>query len=81
MRSDLQDPFQKEFSQVKLSLPKKTCCNFGSSCQQAGELATCELADCDLVLLAACSSSHSTSSLATLPAHGLLELATCELGT
>ncbi|KAL0294789.1 UNVERIFIED_CONTAM: hypothetical protein Sradi_6868300 [Sesamum radiatum] len=61
MRSDLQDPFQKEFLQVKLSL-RKTPSNFASSCQQVGELAPCELAACDLVLLAACSSSHPASS-------------------
>ncbi|KAL0286341.1 UNVERIFIED_CONTAM: hypothetical protein Sradi_7150800 [Sesamum radiatum] len=61
MRSDLQDPFQKEFLQVKLSSWKT------SSCQQAGELATCELA------------IQRARSLRPDPACDLLELVLCEL--
>ncbi|KAL0288535.1 UNVERIFIED_CONTAM: hypothetical protein Sradi_7096000, partial [Sesamum radiatum] len=91
IRSDLQDPFQKKFLQVKLSLPK-TSSNVASSCQQTGELAiqrarslrsgpACGLLELALYELAACelASSQLASSLATLPARGLLELATYEL--
>ncbi|KAL0374072.1 UNVERIFIED_CONTAM: hypothetical protein Sradi_3322900 [Sesamum radiatum] len=55
MRSDLQDPFQKEFLQVKLSLLRKSSIS-ASSCQQASSQPV------DQVLLAACSSSHPASS-------------------
>ncbi|KAL0378550.1 UNVERIFIED_CONTAM: hypothetical protein Sradi_3160500 [Sesamum radiatum] len=74
MRSDLQDPFQKEFLQVKLFLLRKIQ-HFRLQLS-AGELATwrsgpacglLELAPCEL---AACeqASSHLASSLAGNPA-------------
>ncbi|KAL0293212.1 UNVERIFIED_CONTAM: hypothetical protein Sradi_6950600 [Sesamum radiatum] len=54
MRSDLQDPFQKEFLQVKLSSEKSGISTSG--CQQASSRPG------DQVLLAACTSSHPASS-------------------
>ncbi|KAL0284640.1 UNVERIFIED_CONTAM: hypothetical protein Sradi_7191700 [Sesamum radiatum] len=72
MRSDLQDPFQKKFLQVKLSLLRKI--QHFSLQLSAGELSTCraravragELAPSELVgwqpcLLAGCWSSRPAS--------------------
>ncbi|KAL0288702.1 UNVERIFIED_CONTAM: hypothetical protein Sradi_7091500 [Sesamum radiatum] len=82
MRSDLQDPFQKEFLQVKLSLLRKIQ-HFRLQLS-AGELAPGELAACDLASSRPASWRARTKRarwLATLPARGLLELATCEMDT
>ncbi|KAL0433588.1 UNVERIFIED_CONTAM: hypothetical protein Slati_2693100 [Sesamum latifolium] len=80
MRSDLQDPFQKEFLQVKLSLLKYSNFHLQPS---AGELATWRARTMRARDLRASelASLHLASSLAGNPASSrVAELATCELG-
>ncbi|KAL0411324.1 UNVERIFIED_CONTAM: hypothetical protein Slati_3722100 [Sesamum latifolium] len=78
MRRDLQDPFQKEFLQVKLFLLRKSSIS-ASSCQQASSRSAIRLArglassQPAIWLASELAISHPASScLATLPARGML---------
>ncbi|KAL0457889.1 UNVERIFIED_CONTAM: hypothetical protein Slati_0416100 [Sesamum latifolium] len=88
MRSDLQDPFQKKFLQVKLFLLKYSNFLPPAVSRRARDLASSHHASSwpaswlarDL-RASELASLHLASSLASNPASSrLLELATCELG-